>query len=413
MIAADDADVDRVVEELRLDHVVVDPLRGGPEPTETHRRLVAQVQKVKAETGIDVYVALVEDVGGTDTEASNAYAARLRKELGNAPGVYVVGGADTIVRENAWGTPFSRTNISLLTTGAEYEINARWRDALGEETGGAAHFVIVEAAVRSVPGAVTWDSSKERPSSRGHGYATVLSEDDLDDLAAWGVSTSRQSDWGPQYGAESDTEDALVRNWLWAVPTFLVLLLGLGPLLRRWPARLQVTGSVPDLADVRTRAQQQLDALSAELARVAGGAAPADEDRWTRALSAQDAARTLVDSPDVAEVIGALTLALTGTRDAQIARSGSGTPWQACFFDPRHGEATGRRSWRLGQGQVELPACASCLALGKAGQVPEALLLPGRGSRVRPYYRGGSVWARTGYGSLSATYAADVLRSRA
>lgn len=412
MFAADDADLNRVVEELRLDHVVVDPLRGGPEPTRAHQRLVAQVQKVKAETGVDVYVALVQDVGGSDSiEAPDAYAARLRKALGNASGVYIVGGAGTIVQENAWGTPFSGTDISLLSSAAAYEINAQWRSRMGEETGGAGDVVTVEAAVRSVPGAITWDASENRSASE-YGYQTVLSAADVDDLVDWGVETSTKSEWRPMYGADDDAVEAQARNWLWAVPTFLVLFLGLFAVLRRWPAKLAARGSAPELADMRAAAQRELDTLSTALTQVANAAARVDEERWTRALVAQDLASTAADSDDVAEVVGALTLARTGARDAQIARTGRGTGYRGCFFDPRHGEAVGERVWKVGQGDVELPACQQCLDAGRRRAAPDSLLLPGRAGRLRPYYEGRSVWARTGYGALTNSYAADVVRSR-
>lgn len=411
MIAVDQPDIDRVVEELRLDHVVVDPLRGGPEPTETHRRLVAQVAKVKKATGIDVYVALVDDVGGTDSiEAPNAYAARLRKELGGAPGVYVVSGGGTIQQENAWGTPFPGVTLSLITSSAAYEVNARWRDRMGEETGGAGPWVDAEIAVRSVPGALDEDVLSTPPDSEGR-YPYALSEADLSDLTSWAVETGRKADWGPDYGADSDRDKAYVRNWLWAVPTFFVLLFGLVPLLRRWPAKQSVRGSVPELADVRLATQRELDALSRELTALAAASARADEDRWAKALSAQDVARTLAESDQVGEVLGAWTLARTGLRDARMARSGREVGYRGCFFDPRHGEAAGERAWQLGQGHVELPACADCLAAGARGQIPEALLVPGRRG-ARPYFEGSDIWATTGYGSLSQTYAADVLRSR-
>jgi hypothetical protein len=164
-----------------------------------------------------------------------------------------------------------------------------------------------------------------------------------------------------------------------------------------------------DEASVRRRA-------SAELLALGEAVEQADEARTpglARALDAYDAAGRVLDAadglPDLAGV-----LALTAEGRAALA----GTPTlPLCFFDPLHGTAVRRTSWRpLGRRErVDVAVCKDCDQALRGRRSPQVLAVTDDGRTV-PYFEipaARSLWAATGYGSLlpdDDTLAARVTR---
>ena len=72
-----------------------------------------------------------------------------------------------------------------------------------------------------------------------------------------------------------------------------------------------------------------------------------DRDAAGRALTARDAVEQLLDSSDVADMVGAQVMARAGSRDLARGRRGKGEALRTCFFDPRHPEATSTARWHL------------------------------------------------------------------
>lgn len=412
MVFADvpDPDVARVVNELRVDHVVLDRTVGGPEPTKAHARLVRVVADAEKEIGVPVYVVIVENLPGDErADSVDAWTSTLRRTLATAPGfgqrgngIYVVGAGNTILQTNTFGAPMSSVDLSLATSAGFSEVHRRWRE-LRENGYGPSKAIEAELAVRT---AVGLSRGATRTEVTGHSTSTPLSGDALDELFEETAAFTRVAGWRPSYGDESSIPGGLGR-WVFAVLAFLLGLAGAVPLLKRWPARRRPSATAPVLSQERDRAERALTQLSHQLSKVAAAPRVVEAHRWESALAAQAAATIQLSRSDVSAVIGAHMLALVGARDARIARSGTGVTYRPCFFDPRHGEATAEAVWRLGQGTVELPACQECQRAVAAGNTPAMLTI---GNRARPYFERDDVWARTGYGALSTTFAADVLR---
>ncbi|HLU41455.1 MAG TPA: hypothetical protein VKZ55_03585, partial [Microthrixaceae bacterium] len=161
---------------------------------------------------------------------------------------------------------------------------------------------------------------------------------------------------------------------------------------RQQDARAALTRQRDTRRDIARRAVARLER---DLAR-----ADTSVETWAAAQDRLRAARSLTDSPDVLDLLGAEVLARQGIALLQDPAS----PYRPCFFDPRHGAAEDT----VPIGRATVPACAACTARARDGAAPRALEVPTRG-RLRPYYEGRSVWARTGFGALDDTTASRVL----
>lgn len=222
-------------------------------------------------------------------------------------------------------------------------------------------------------------------------------------------------------GASGDGEDG-------GGPGLVVILLGLtallvlGGLVLRWRRRRYARPSEEEpliprrvfeharsarAEELREDIEGQLLAFSDEVDRLPGPRTEAGADAQQRGLDAYTAARRVLQSdPEMVDLVGALVLTHDGARalaetEAFEAGRTPPAPVRLCFFDPRHGAATGevRRGFA-----VPVPACAECRRALQAGGSPSPLLDDGE-----PWFEGDSVWAKTGFGVFSDKLATRVL----
>ncbi|MDX6738726.1 hypothetical protein [Actinocorallia sp. A-T 12471] len=138
---------------------------------------------------------------------------------------------------------------------------------------------------------------------------------------------------------------------------------------------------------------------------------PSDDARAreliAHALDAYQAAgKVLDDAVGMPDLAGVLVLVDSGrdALDAAEARARGGRelpPSPLCFFNPLHGDATGKVTWRrIGtRDAIKVRACQACAKAVRDHRTPEALL-DTSGDRPVPYYAADSLWARTGYGQF-------------
>ncbi|WP_245982131.1 hypothetical protein [Streptomyces reniochalinae] len=142
-------------------------------------------------------------------------------------------------------------------------------------------------------------------------------------------------------------------------------------------------------------------------------AADGGADGARRALDAYEAATTVLDAAEgLADLAGALALveegraALRASAKRGTRAAGSRGVLPLCFFHPLHGRGVRRVRWRpLGQREpLRVAACHECAEAVRAHRPPEVLRAPD-GDRDVPYFEISperSLWAATGYGSLTA-----------
>ena len=413
-------DLDVLADALREDGVVVDRVIGSGDAQGAHDRIAALVREVP----FPVYVALVEHPEGLPTDSSvdstEVLAGLLHRRLGD--GLYVVESVEGIQQVVAFGLDASPARLSL---GAGSN-----RDALDEamqEAGGYAIRTedylyppaVAEAEVQVLAAEELVEMAREPASGD---YPVTVEPGALDELAERAVATARTAEWRP--GGRDHVE---VRNAESGTSVLtgglvgLVVALLLGQTLRGWPRNRRRSAepraaeprgtAPPDLETERARARELLDTLVAELADT-DWTTVRDRDVAGRALTARDALSQLVDSGDVADLVGAQVIARIGVHDLARGRLGAGDPVSTCFFDPRHPDASGTVSWPLGDGDVEVPCCATCRKRTGKGRAPEHLRLPVRRGAAA-YWERDDVWARTGFGAITDFLARDVLAARA
>ncbi|WP_110239340.1 hypothetical protein [Nocardioides gilvus] len=433
MLAADATDLDALADALRVDGVVIDRVMGSGEAQESHDRIAALIREVP----FPVYVALVrtpDGVTGEGHRSSESMAALLHRRLGGK-GLYVVAttsGTPVIVSYGLGADPAllslsASSNEELIEQEAE---RRGVRLSLPDVVEAEAHTLEAEALV----------AEAQEHNEAGY-YPSTLDEEEVRALAERSVAVFERAEWRPRSEKFVDVRTASTGfSVLVGGVVGLVVALLLGQSLRGWPRHASQVASrgtsksksrglsaasprtppvdpppappapgTPVLSTERARATTLVGALAKQLSRV--DLQRADADLVTTATTARTAAEHLLDSEDVADLVGAQVLARTGSRDLERARRGGKEAYRPCFFDPRHGEASGRIGWRLGQGQVEVPCCRRCSADVTAGREPEVLRLKGRRG-PRPYWDRQDVWARTGFGAVSDSLAAEVLRER-
>ena len=264
---------------------------------------------------------------------------------------------------------------------------------------------------------------------------------------------------------QPDDDDAPA-GFPWAYPVVAVALLAaVGAGLYLWRRRVGRAGGAAvsqpfarpqavvaaareaDLSRLRRRAEEEVLALgeAVQAAEVdaapphdgepAGGSTAASDAEAVRAAVARAldayaaAGRVLDGATRRVDLVGVLALVAEGRdalRAAERASSSGGrglgrrvsrrrprrqgdagadgTPLPLCFFNPLHGRAARRITWRPlgGRRPLDVAACAECAEAVAARRAPEVLTDELDGRTV-PYFEvpaTASLWAATGYGSL-------------
>lgn len=426
-------DVDALAEALRVDGVVVDRAVGSGEAQEAHDRIAALVR----ETPFPVYVALVETPDGLPedaTSAGDALAGLLSRRLGD--GLYVIDMTDGAQRVWSFGLDANPSRLSL----AAYANNDVLEEAIAELAGprGTEDYVYPPPTVLAEAAVLTAEEIVEvGRQEASDDYPATLAEADAERLAERAVRLDAVSGWRP--GVDDFVEVRTASTGLSALVgslSGLVVALLLGQTLSGWPRRrpalddrpgrprrggpgrgkdrapevVQEVPAVPVVEAERRIARAQAETLSRALA-AADWERVRDRDTAGRALTARDAVEPLLDSSDVADLVGAQVLARAGSRDLARGTRGRGAALRTCFFDPRHPDAGTVVRWRLGEGDVEVPCCSSCASTVADGGTPEHLRLPARRG-TQPYWERDDVWARTAFGAITDDLARDVLADR-
>ncbi|MFE6309082.1 hypothetical protein [Nocardiopsis sp. NPDC057823] len=181
-----------------------------------------------------------------------------------------------------------------------------------------------------------------------------------------------------------------------------------GGLLRRRPAAPIAQHAAFDNADraqlesLVERGERDLIELGERLSEDAGVA----PQNLSRALDARDAAARVHDrmareGATLADAVGVLVLLDL----AEDALAGLRTPRRPCYANPLHGNDTRQTQWREfgGLRTIRVPLCPECARAVRDRLRPTVLPAEHEGRSV-PYYEvpaEHSVWAATGYGTLT------------
>lgn len=387
--------VDELVRALQREPVLVHETLGGGDTAGALDR----ISRLVSELPFATYVAVIDAPPDVDAgiDSSRFLATALSRRIGE-PGLYVVSASGSPTGVRMVGTGWDETLFSLQSNTDSKAVEAASGSVVLAPT------VDVEAVLQTALSAP--------PQSEGSDYEDVsLPDTVVDDLA------ERERDLQPyERPSLSDLDDppepwSTGKRWMVGVAVGAGILAVLLQSLVGWPGwrrkrgERPVTRTVaagtpapPDIEALRAEAGTQLTALTETLPTAPAG------DRHDRAALAREVAEPLLDSGDVLDVMGALVLARAGRRELAIARRRATAPYDVCFFDPRHATATQVAEWRFGDSAVEVPVCRACRKAVSSGREPETLKVRRHG-RLQPYYEGDSVWAQTGFGSLTADLA--------
>jgi hypothetical protein len=370
-------DVAALADRLRHDPVVVEQVLGNGRTHQVDQALT----DLAHHAGVPVYVALVARPDGlANDDPAEDLAIRLHARVGQ-PGAYLVGVPGDVLSFKVFDTRVD-----------ELDAHGRWypavegvRDLL-EHRAQPDHLATAgEAAlaIRALDGAPL-----------GHQTLVRVAHD-----ARW-VAT------GQEVPADYDQPEPPVPTPVVGVATFALVTALAWRLLRarragRGTPRASTraaASALPSLGALRKRATEAVAALEPRLRRrLTSDATGVDaaEDRAERSLAA---ARSRLDSRDPLELIGAWVLASDGA--AALARPPH--VFRPCFFHPLHGEGTDRAR---ADHAAAVPACGRCADDVAEDRAPDVLRV---GRRGRPYYEQRSVWAETGFGSLTDDLAAEL-----
>jgi hypothetical protein len=423
--SADGSEIDRLADDLRVDGVVVDRVMGSGEADEAHDRIAALVREVS----FPVYVALIDKPDGLPDDAvtsTDALAGLLNRRLGD--GFFVLQTTEGAQRVYSFGLGSDPSRLSLGAYANQDALEEAIVTAGGGEMGTEDYVYtpavsLAEAQARTAEGLLALGRG---PYLEDADYPATLTAADAERLAEHALEIDAVAGWRPGAAGYVEVRPAS-RGFSALVGGLgaLVVALLLGQTLSGWPrrgkprseddsARSKARAAAtppPDLEEERARAVGLAGILSQALEGTDWDAAQ-DRELAGRALTARDALEPLLVSDDVADVIGAQVVAQMGAADLGRGRRGSGAPFVPCFFDPRHPEGRATASWRLGDGEVDVPCCAACAATVAEGGTPQHLRLSAR-LGTEPYWERDDVWARTGFGAVSDELARDVLAERA
>ncbi|WP_328911691.1 MULTISPECIES: hypothetical protein [unclassified Streptomyces] len=370
----------KIADALRTSPVYVDPAYAGALPAARQKELARRIGR----TGLPIEVALVPLVKGDAFDGDPAVLA-------------------DIVHER------SGLHDLIVVTMAE------WGDGLyGHEWPGEEHqardAVAAVEFLDSMKDAGLADRADKAVDLIAEGDGSKVYQDATADLHS-GVTPATER-------AASSGGSALWPVLAGVAAGVVVLAAGGTWLVRRrrapspfvFPQAVFAAARTADLGELRHRAQAQVIALGEAIENAEVKATPG----LGRALDAYAAAGKVLDTArEIPDLAGVLALVVEG-RDALDGRAGA---LPLCFFDPLHGRAARRVSWRpLGRrDQLDVAVCAACGQAVRARRAPETLTDSGPGGHPVPYYElppGHSPWADTGYGSLLRPGDADTLADR-
>lgn len=400
-----------LVAALRQDHVIVTGTMGSGAARSSYDRISALVSQLP----FTAYVALVSPPADAPVgiNAARDLSRAVARRIGE-PGLYVVAAGSSVPEALATVPQLDDTLYSLtLTTNTEAIGAAAGIDRSNLEPG-----VWAEAAVGT--------ALRPIPETDDGTYPGNLPDDVVADLAARDETLALPE--RPDLVEPAEPAEPWSRGG--RIALFVALLAGIGLTVRQsivgWPgwrggpagpgrrpalAAGAPPERAPEPAEIREQASVELDRLIGLLDELASRRQPDRSGLSDAATLARDAAGQLLDETTPAELVGALTLARTGQRDARRVLGQASDPYRCCYLNPLHGAGTEEAAWRLGEAQVSIPVCPACQRRLRAGEQPDAFLLR-RGRRNLPYYEGTDLWARTGYGCLVDDYAAQVLTER-
>ncbi|WP_133058862.1 MULTISPECIES: hypothetical protein [unclassified Nocardioides] len=382
-ISGTDAEtVPQIVAALRQDPVLVQQVLGNGHTAEVDGQLTA----LAGDVAHPVWLVLVQAPAGLAHEDPTDDLLRQVHQQLQEPGIYVVASTVGIESVETYDVPLDGTDLSL----ARFHTLDRAHEILGQDhrlsAAGEAALTLEVAA----------DPDLELTDRQIH---------QVTDDPIWVAVTESEPDTYEEYDKVDDPLTPVVV----AVATALVVAAVAWRLLRARAAALlephdrrapsgteAATSSTPSPETLRGQARTALKRLDRRLRKGSVDPAALDEAQGSR-----DAAADLVESDDLLDVVGALVLVTIG----YAATRRGGAPYRPCFFNPLHGEGDHRAA--SGQGGPTVPACRRCAADVESGTAPDALVVARRG-RDRPYYEQSTVWARTGFGSLTDDLWIDV-----
>ncbi|NPC95697.1 hypothetical protein [Nocardioides sp. zg-DK7169] len=391
--------VEALAEALREDQVIVHETLGGGDTAGALDRITRLVEQVPFRT----YVAIIESPPEVDAgiDSGRYLATALSRRVGE-PGLYVVATREAVTGFRVVGTEWDETYFAL-----QADIDRR---AVTDGAGVSilAPTVEVETILRTAL-AEPAGPDDERPWQE-----PTLDDETVEELVAreHALPDYESPAWSEEYARPAPPVDwHPTQRWMVGSLVAGLLLAVLLQSMRGWPGWRRLLAPVrevpapvvlpPDLAEVR----EEADAGLTDLAEALVGA-PAGPGQVQAAL-ARETAEPLLRSEDVRDVVGALVLVHAG-RHALLSADPYADSYRPCFVNPLHGAAEQVAQWRFGDAEIEVPVCAACHRAFVGEQPPTALMV-GHGGRLRPYYEEDSVWARTGYGSLT-TDLADLAR---
>ncbi|WP_335934679.1 hypothetical protein [Streptomyces sp. PTD5-9] len=360
-----------IAEALATDPVYVDPSYAAAVNPAQQRALVDQI----AATGLPIKVVLVPLKKGDPFDGdSHTLAAVIKERLGLRQLILITTGEyGKWLNGTEWPTDVHQTRDSASAVGFLKELD----DAgLAARVGKAVE--LIEA---------------------GNGTEVYKAETARIDKEYSARPEAEENASGTSSGGGSGT--------LLVVAAVLVLAgVGAAFLVRRRRSPRHTAFTFPDVvfaaeeaadeAGLRRRAAAELLALGEAVEHADGAAAPG----LSRALDSYDAAGRVLDAArGLPDLVGVLALVAEGR---SALAPGPGLP--LCFFDPRHGAAVRRTTWRpLGRRErADVAVCEDCGQALRARRSPRVLAVRDRGRTV-PYFEvpaERSLWAATGYGSL-------------